>query len=372
MDKTSKQKGSPQPCCGPDLTPERTSAPRLSPASFVIGTIKTAVGDIPQVSTDLTWSDRLGGWKVRWAIGRGRYRVVPGLYAVGQPSADSAVLVTANFKMSFDRLREQLGGRDLWILVLDTKGINVWCAAGKGTFGTEELLSRIKQVHLHDLVYHRHLILPQLGATGVSAHKVKNRGGWRINYGPVRAADLPTYLDSKFKATLEMRRIHFPLRERIILTPVELVQAAKYLLPVIAGFFLLSGISADGYETARLLNSGVVAAGMLLLAWIVGAAVTPALLPTLPGAAFSIKGALLGLIVTTAISMSGSIFLNQTEMIGWLFLVTSISSFLAMNFTGCSTYTSLSGVRREMKFAVPLQIAGAVIGLTLWVVARFV
>ena len=98
----------------------------------------------------------------------------------------------------------------------------------------------------------------------------------------------------------------------------------------------------------------------------------PALLPTLPGAAFSIKGALLGLIVAAAISISANIFLNQTEMIAWLLLVTSISSFLAMNFTGCSTYTSLSGVRREMKFAVPLQLAGAVVGLTLWIVARFV
>ena len=346
--------------------------PSSSRAPFVSGSIRTAIGEISQVSTKLTWNDRFGGWKVRWAIGRSRYRVMPGLYAVGQPPADSAVLVTANFKMSFDRLREQLTGRDLWILVLDTKGINVWCAAGKGTFGTEELLSRIRQVRLHDLVSHRCLILPQLGATGVSAHEVKNRDGWRVSYGPVRAVDLPTYLDSKLKATTEMRRMHFPLRERIILTPVELVQAAKYLLPVIAGLLLLSGISANGYETARVLNSGVVAVGMLLLAWIVGAAVTPALLPTLPGAAFSIKGALLGLIAALVISMSGSIFLNQTEMIGWLFLVTSISSFLAMNFTGCSTYTSLSGVRREMRLAVPLQIAGAVIGLTLWVVARFV
>jgi len=34
-------------------------------------------------------------------------------------------------------------GRNLWILILDTKGVNVWCAAGKGTFGTEELVFRI-------------------------------------------------------------------------------------------------------------------------------------------------------------------------------------------------------------------------------------
>ena len=77
--------------------------------------------------------------KVRWGIGRMNYRVDPGLYSLGNPDALSPVLVSANYKMSFDRLRESLPGRNAWILVLDTDGVNVWCAAGKGTFGTEEL-----------------------------------------------------------------------------------------------------------------------------------------------------------------------------------------------------------------------------------------
>ena len=40
-------------------------------------------------------------------------------------------------------------------------------------------------------------------------------------------------------------------------------------------------------------------------------------------------------------------------------------SFLLMNFTGCSTFTSLSGVKREMK-AIPAQIAAGTMGLVLW------
>jgi len=43
-----------------------------------------------------------------------------------------------------------------------------------------------------------------------------------------------------------------------------------------------------------------------------------------------------------------------------------------MNFTGASTYTSLSGVKKEMRWAVPLEIVGGVAGLTLWVGSRFV
>ena len=73
------------------------------------------------------------------------FRVEPGLYALGDPSTSSPVLVTANYKMSFDRLRSSLPGRDTWILVLDTKGINVWCAAGKGSIGTDELVTCIAE-----------------------------------------------------------------------------------------------------------------------------------------------------------------------------------------------------------------------------------
>ncbi len=83
------------------------------------------------------------------------YAIDPGLYALGDPDRESPVLVSANYKMSFDDLRSALPGRNLWILVLDTKGINVWCAAGKGTFGTEELVKRIEASHLKEIVSHR-------------------------------------------------------------------------------------------------------------------------------------------------------------------------------------------------------------------------
>ena len=193
--------------------------------------------EIPQVPSELDWSDHFGGIKSRWAIGRMKYAVEPGLYAVGNPSGDSNVFVSANYKMSFDRLRSQLAGRSGWILVLDTKGINVWCAAGKGTFGTEELLSRVESVGLSEIVNHRTLIVPQLGATGISAHEVKDRSGFKVVYGPVRAEDLGAFLDAGMKATDQMRRIQFPLWDRIVLIPVELVMGTKYALIIAFVFF---------------------------------------------------------------------------------------------------------------------------------------
>jgi len=115
--------------------------------------------------------------------------VEPGLYSLGSPSPVSPVFVTANYTLSFDALRTSIKGIDAYILVLDTKGINVWCAAGKGTFGTAEVIGRVQEAELAQVVSHRRLILPQLGAPGVSAHEVQKQTGFRVDYGPVRAAE---------------------------------------------------------------------------------------------------------------------------------------------------------------------------------------
>ncbi len=127
---------------------------------------------LPRVS--ITWSnhDVWSAIKVRWSVGRMNYRILPGLFAVGNPGRNSNVFVTGNYKLSFNHLRRALDGLDAMILVLDTKGINVWCAAGKGTFSTKELVRRIRIHHLDQAVDHRKLILPQLGATGAAAHEV--------------------------------------------------------------------------------------------------------------------------------------------------------------------------------------------------------
>jgi hypothetical protein len=43
---------------------------------------------------------------------------------------------------------------------------------------------------------------------------------------------------------------------------------------------------------------------------------------------------------------------------------------MAMNFTGSSTYTSLSGVKKEMRIAVPVQISFAIFSLILLVLGK--
>jgi hypothetical protein len=378
------------PCCGGGPPPERTKVQsccgratvdlggesQREDTPWIVAAVSTPVGEVPRVSTTLRPVERWGGWKVRWGVGRMRYAVEPGLYAVGRPTADSAVLVSANYKLSFDRLRSQLNGLDAWILVLNSRGINVWCAAGKGTFGTDEIVRRIEAVRLAEVVSHRVLIVPQLGAPGVAAHEVKRQSGFRVQYGPVRAQDLPAFLAAGMKATPEMRRVHFRLRDRAAVMPVELVWSAKYALLIAAGFFLLAGLGPDGYSGARLAGAGLRSAVLILGSWAGSTALTPILLPWLPGRALSAKGAWLGLVfvlvLVTCTWFQPAVLGNWLRVAAWCLLIPTVASFMAMNFTGATTYTSLSGVRREMRVAVPIQAAAAAVGVVVWLIGRFV
>jgi acetyl-CoA decarbonylase/synthase complex subunit gamma len=314
-------------------------------------------------------------FKVRWRIGRMRYKIAPGLYALGRPDDRSPVLVTANYKMSFDRLREALPGRDAWVLVLDTKGINVWCAAGKGTFGTEELAARIHSSGLGQVVSHRELILPQLAGPGVAAHQVQKLSGFKVIYGPIRAKDLGAFLDAGQKASPEMRRKTFTAMERTVLAPGELVAAMKFGLFILPLFFFLGGLGGPGDYWMKAWNHGLFAVQALLCAILAGTVLTPLLLPFLPGRAFSFKGFFLGVVAALVLVMVRAGHLSGStrflEILAWFFIVPAVAAYLAMNFTGCSTYTSLSGVKKEMRLALPLEITVASLGIVLWVGSRF-
>jgi acetyl-CoA decarbonylase/synthase complex subunit gamma len=344
--------------------------------SWIIGEIDTSIGKVPQIGCNLGFADFLGACRMRLGIGRMRYRIPPGLYAVGHPSENSPVLVTANYKLTLDSLRSELCELDAWILVLDTHGVNVWCAAGKGTFGTDELVKQIVETKLCEVVRHRQLILPQLGAPGVAAHQVKNRCDFEVIYGPVRANDISEFINAGNQATPKMRKVEFPLRQRLAVTPVDLPRYGKYFLPIALFMFFLAGLGIDGYSWTRTMQTGSFSASLLIATWLASTVFAPVFLPWLPGRPLSLKGLWLGICVLI-LFMGGLYrihgpFDSWLGMISWFMLIPSASSFLTMAFTGSTTYTSLSGVRYEMRRAVPLQLAAAIIGLFVWLAGRFV
>lgn len=342
---------------------------------FVIDSLETSIGSVPVVKSHLTRIDHLGTIKIRMGFNRMGYLIDPGLYALGRPDRHSPVLVSANYKLSFDYLRSALPGRSAWLLVLDTKGVNVWCAAGKGTFGTAELVARVASCRLGDIVDHRTLIVPQLGAPGVVVHQVRAQSGFRVVFGPVEAGDLPAFMDSGNRATPEMRLKTFTLKERAVLIGVELNIVVKYGILVGLAVFFLAGLGWPGNLWSNMVFHGTIAVSAFIAAILAGAVVTPLLLPWLPGRAFSIKGFAAGLGLAALHYIWWSVTaarINALEFAGWILLGPAFAAFLAMNFTGASTFTSISGVKKEMHFALPLEIGGALVGLIMIIVARFV
>lgn len=364
-----------EPCCGPPAGPASTidEKPGYAICHFVKEFRSTPVGPVPVVKTRFDLSDHLGTVQVRVGIGRNSYKIAPGLYAVGQPGADAPVLVTANYKLSFDHLRKQLSAVDVWLLVLDTRGINVWCAAGKGTFGTQEVVKQVIRTQLTEVVKHRKIILPQLGGPGVSAQKVKLGCGFEVVWGPIRAKDVPLFLAADQKAEENMRRVTFTMAERMVLAPVEISLARKPILWVLLASFILSGIGRHFFSLATAWDRSMIALTGCIAGILAGCIVVPLLLPWIPGRAFAMKGLLVGFAASILVVASwiSSAFISFGSGLAIMLLTTTVSSFLAMNFTGTTPFTSPSGVEKEMRKAIPLQIGAMALAAGLWVGAAF-
>jgi len=339
--------------------------------AFVDGRVETPVGSVPRVHSRIGSRDLLGRWKVRWGIGRERYRVAPGLYALGSPDGNAPVLVTANYKLTFDVVRCDAAGLDAWILALDTRGVNVWCAAGEGTFGTEEVIRRVTETRLSQIVSHRRLILPQLGAPGVAAHEVRKGCGFSVTYGPVRSRDIRSFLEAGMKASPSMRKVHFSTMDRLVLTPIEITNLLRPAGWAAAGLFLLAGLGPGIFSLGAAWDRGLAAVAALGAGILAGAVVTPVLLPWLPGRAFSVKGGLAGGVLAGCAVMWYRGALDPPAALALLLAMTAVSSFVAMNFTGATPFTSPSGVEKEMRRALPVQAGLTVLAGLLWVGGAF-
>lgn len=327
-----------------------------------------------KVSSEWTWRDRVGAVRCRLGGLRNRYRVAPGLRALGSPGRSSPVFVSANYKLSFDLLRRALAGIDAWILVLDTKGINVWCAAGKGTFGTDEIVARIEAARLASRVDHKEIIVPQLGAPGVAAHVVEKLTGFRVRYGPVRAEDIPAYLAAGKVATPEMRKVRFGIADRAVLVPMEVRGAVGFWFGFALFALIYAAVTRRGIRVDAAWTTGWPLLALGAAAVLAGAVLTPLLLPFIPGRAFTLKGWLAGAVATAALLHGAGL---AARLDPWLVgasyaFFPAASGLLAQQFTGASAITSLSGVRKEIRVSFWFLGAAALIAATGLVVSKIV
>ncbi len=267
-------------------------------------------------------------------------------------------------------MRKELTHLSLWILVVDTRGINVWCAAGKKTFSAEEVAYQVQSAKLDQLVAHRELILPQLAASGVAARDIKKLCGFRGRFGPIAAAMLPTFLKNG-KADEIMRTVTFSLKERAVLIPLEICMLWKRLLAASVAVFVLSGISPQIFSLEAARSRGLLLLLATLGAITAGAVVTPLLLPWIPFRQFWLKGTVTGGITAMLFLVGIQPAVNGLEKLAIFLWITACAAYLAMNFTGSTPFTSLSGVEKEMRRGLPTQICAAALALLIWLAGPF-
>jgi NAD-dependent dihydropyrimidine dehydrogenase PreA subunit len=178
------------------------------------------------------------------------HRAPTGLTAIGNPDRSSPVLLTGNYTLTVQRIKEALDGLDAWLLVADSNGINVWCASGGGHLTHHDVISAIRTSGVQDKVDHRRLILPQLCATGVERSRVEDATGWTALWGPASAEDIPAFLERGEHTARQERSVRFPLRDR-------LEMAAMWIGPLVPILWLvlwpITGAGASAIDAAAVM-----------------------------------------------------------------------------------------------------------------------
>lgn len=169
-----------------------------------------------------------------------------GLIAFGKPTERSPVFVSGNWFYVVRRLRKKLAGRNCYLLVADSAGINVWCASGVGDFNEHKIADAVNSSGLKELVSHRTLILPQLCAVGVDKEALKAECSFGAKWGPADLEDLDKFFENSFRVTDEMRLVHWSRRENVYIAIGKLV--AYYLwFSAYGAYVLFFGAEYNSY-----------------------------------------------------------------------------------------------------------------------------
>jgi NAD-dependent dihydropyrimidine dehydrogenase PreA subunit len=138
-----------------------------------------------------------------------------GMIEIGHPGRNAPVLLTGNFGLTVERVKRALDGIDAYLLVANSRGVNVWCAATGGLLTNHEVVSVLKTSGIDERVDHRQVILPQLAATGIEGPAVRRKTGWKVVWGPVEADAIPDFLRAGLEKTAEMRVVTFGWGRRL-------------------------------------------------------------------------------------------------------------------------------------------------------------
>jgi hypothetical protein len=154
---------------------------------------------------------------------------------------------------------------------------------------------------------------------------------------------------------------------------MEINPAMKKYYPLYALIMLaISGLQPGGIFFRDAFIGGLPFLLLGLVSVLAGALVTPLLLPFIPFRSFAVKGWITGML---CVCLSAKFIAMPRPFNAALLFFTYLffplaSSYIALQFTGSTTFTGMSGVKKELKISIPLYISGAVVSLVLLIIYK--
>lgn len=120
------------------------------------------------------------------------------VYKIGEPTADSPLLITTNFSLTYFIVSGEVENSKVpsLLAVMDCEGLSVLTAWAAGKFTATKIAQFIKDSGIGDQVKNKELIIP--GQVAILSGALEEKlDGWKITVGPREANALPTFLKSK-------------------------------------------------------------------------------------------------------------------------------------------------------------------------------
>ncbi|MER9680387.1 DUF2817 domain-containing protein [Mesorhizobium sp. M0184] len=251
-----------------------------------------------------------------------------GLRTVGRPDELSPVFLSGNYTLTVHRLLKRLARFDCYLIVANSKGSNVWCAAGMNEFNEFDIIDAINVSGIKDKVLGRRIIAPPYAAPGVDVREVHRQTGFKLAWGPTHFDDLPAYIEANYRRNQRMTEAQFGLSDRLeqalstaLVYCVTIAPLAFFFpRPVLIFMALVSifhltwfGLSDFLPEERRwaktLTHLGIALAGLAVVA----------LWSAMPAASFAMwAGVIAGLILLISLDGCGSSTLYKTTPGHWL------------------------------------------------------
>jgi acetyl-CoA decarbonylase/synthase complex subunit gamma len=125
-------------------------------------------------------------------------QVEPGIYPIGQPTADSPVFVTTNFSLTYFIVGGEIenSGVSAWLVVPECEGMSVLTAWAAGKFSGATVAKFCHEADLENKVTRRDIIIPGYVAQ-ISGDLEEGLPGWNVLVGPQEASDLESFIKAR-------------------------------------------------------------------------------------------------------------------------------------------------------------------------------